>query len=327
MNNILKQYIKEIIEEGYAKDKNLPAMSREIRQLISYIDPEDPADELHNIFYNPAIIKELISKLDDLGYEEEFINKFRDEMPDGVESIEDLAEYIHDNEDEFEKSTFYYSIIDDFAEFLSNTLKRDGSRTQQRYAWNQSDLEKFIEFARYNDFMEGNTTSAFAKNYRVLKNKWIIHYTKSGNMYNILRNGFRYGVNDPANLALTTHIQDEYKFDKNNYGVYVFGFEAGRHEDPRRSQYGDKESAILFKTKTAVVAHHYGDNEYQAISFSKDIIDIVGIEYYENIGGWRVIQPNFREKDANLPRFKDFDDAVYWVIKNYGQYKNIISFR
>jgi hypothetical protein len=164
------------------------------------------------------------------------------------------------------------------------------------------------------DFDEDLSQEYFDYN-GLVKNQWLVHFTNDA--WGIARNGFKYGVDDPANLALTTHLPDSAK----KRGGYNFAFLAtDNYMGYVGGRYGDMKygkEAVVFRAGGIEVDHNT-DNETQVIFWGASARDIVPITEDSNTGLWSVGEvPNGNPAFAH----ENLKTVVDWVIANYNQYK------
>lgn len=134
-------------------------------------------------------------------------------------------------------------------------------------------------------------------------NTWLIHFSNYAEY--IWKEGFKHGA-DYDYMHLTKHMSEP------GSGEWAFAFVAD--EVPNIGfKYGT--SAVMFKSSSAIVAWHSGDDEPQVI-FNREeapVRDRVLISNYD--GDWYV-------GDETRPLFRgDLDNVIKWVMANYDQYK------
>ena len=103
---------------------------------------------------------------------------------------------------------------------------------------------------------------------KVLRNAWLVHFTNDADA--IERKGFRHGIDDPSRVGLTTHFSKTAKAQPG----YTFAFrpeDVNRYAWSRGSPKYGKE-AVVFRAD-AVLAHHTGDEEDQAIAWGPEAKD------------------------------------------------------
>ena len=152
---------------------------------------------------------------------------------------------------------------------------------------------------------------------------WLIHFTDDP--MGIVHQGFRYGVDEMDRLGLTTYFDNDGMSKK--HGGYNFAFTANSREAVRAAhdhKYG--RHAVLFQS-SGVHAYHHGDEENQIIFWGKDvnpgnIIPIMNVD-----GDWAVPGVSAWRGDQTRDHVfsGDFNRAVAWVVKNFAQYKRVIS--
>lgn len=153
----------------------------------------------------------------------------------------------------------------------------------------------------------------------IIKNQWLIHFTSDAE--SVSRDGFKYGVDEMEKLGLTTHLGE---FDK-KYGGYNFAYlisdfnsyAKGRYSRGKRGyKYGDE--AVLFRASGIKVWHHV-DEEPQVIFYGNTARNIIPIVNGDN-ADWAIKNKNGRIIFEN----DDLERVVYWVLKNYEQYRKRI---
>lgn len=189
-----------------------------------------------------------------------------------------------------------------------------------------NDKETFNSFA---DYLYGKITdytldiaaseypawSYFDDNPKLIKNTWLIHFTDDAD--GIARNGFKYGVTEIDKLGMTTNLAE---FDK-KYGGYNFAFRAdnfNRHYKSRHGWRGEPKygrEAVLFRA-SGMELYHYGDEEPQVIFYGNTARNIIPITDRDR--KWAVYS---RYNGRLLFEDDDLEKVVYWVIRNYEQYR------
>lgn len=157
----------------------------------------------------------------------------------------------------------------------------------------------------------------FDNNPQVIKNQWLIHFTQDANA--IVRDGFKYGVDDITKLGLTTHLGE---FDK-KYGGYNFAYTLNDFQKYGTSSYGNwtksgykyGKEAVIFKASGIKVWHH-GDGEPQVIFYGNTATNIIPITRGVN-AEWGIYGKRGR------PLFEDdkLTKVVDWLTNNYQQYR------
>lgn len=157
--------------------------------------------------------------------------------------------------------------------------------------------------------------SYFSDNPEVIKNQWLVHFTRHED--DIARDGFKYGVSEMDKLGLTTYLSD---FEK-KYGGYNFAYtidDMKRYARVRKGLYKYGEGAVLFRA-SGIRIYHETDREPQVIFYGNTARDIIPISVWQ--GSWSI--KNKKTGETIFER-EDLDEVVDWAIKNYPQYKNTI---
>jgi hypothetical protein len=138
------------------------------------------------------------------------------------------------------------------------------------------------------------------------KGSWLVHFSRE--RFDV----FEYGTTF-ENLALSTwnRTKDEVSCARNRYPdaslyeiVWGFAFDAGSRDvssGTGAKKYGS--NVVLFQTDCAVLAHHSGDEEYQAIF-------PLCSEYNRHSGSYSSGTFYFEGKNGEERDFDDIDDAV-----------------
>ena len=153
----------------------------------------------------------------------------------------------------------------------------------------------------------------------VIKNQWLIHFTEEAR--EIADHGFRWGVDDPNRLGVTTFLGQEHK----SRGGYNFAFLASDFLDyyERPSAYGPMPkyglSAVLFRA-SGIQVWHKGDLESQVIFYGSSATDRVPITWAKG-GNWTI---SSKREDRTLFKSRDLAQVVDWVILNHRQYARVI---
>jgi hypothetical protein len=204
------------------------------------------------------------------------------DIPEDMESI-DILEWIEREHKE---------IFDQYAEYLYKKI---------------DDHELGIYDAEYPAW-------SFFDSPRLIKNQWLIHFTDDAD--SIASNGFTRGVSEIEKLGLTTSLGE---FDK-KYGGYNFAYRAdnfSRYAKLNWNEYKYGKEAVLFRA-SGMELWHYSDQEPQVIFYGNTARDIIPItsDYYS--GNYAVYGSN---SDRPLYQNEDLEKVVYWVIRNFVQYR------
>lgn len=147
---------------------------------------------------------------------------------------------------------------------------------------------------------------------RLIKNQWLVHFTDDAD--SIASKGFTRGVSEIQKLGMTTSLGE---FDK-KYGGYNFAYRADNFSRYAKSRHGYKygKEVVLFRA-SGMELWHLGDGEPQVIFYGNTARDIIPItaDYYS--GNYAVYGSN----DRPLYQNEDLEKVVYWVIRNFVQYR------
>jgi hypothetical protein len=155
----------------------------------------------------------------------------------------------------------------------------------------------------------------FDNNPEIVKNQWLIHFTKDAN--SIANEGFKYGVDEIEKLGLTTWLSDyEKKYGGYNFAYLLSDFKRYGYKGYNKYKYGDE--CVIFRA-SGVKLWHYGDEEYQVIFYGKTASNIIPIDFYN--GEWYIANNKTLKL---LYSNEDLEKVVMWLTKNYNQYKNVI---
>lgn len=200
--------------------------------------------------------------------------------------------------------------------------------------WNasQADVPKEVVLKFWSDIEENFSRYAeaehpswlFMSNPKIVKNEWLIHFTGNANV--VACRGFNYGMDDFTRLGLTTRYSLEQK-----PGGYNFAYSAKGWEQYARGEHGFKYGgeAVLFRA-SGVQIWHAGDEETQVVFVGNTAHDIVPLTQGGHDGGWWANgigkggheEGNYERGDGS---FDSLSDAVKWVVKNFGQYKRLLT--
>jgi hypothetical protein len=160
--------------------------------------------------------------------------------------------------------------------------------------------------------------SYFDDSPELIKNQWLIHFTDDAD--SIVREGFKYGVDDMTKLGLTTHLGE---FDK-KYGGYNFAYllsdfpRYGRRSYVHGGGYKYGKEAVVFNA-SGIKLWHYGDEEPQVIFYGNTAKNIIPITKGENTD-WSI-----RDKNGRILFENDkLERVVDWLVDNYSQYRKSI---
>lgn len=160
----------------------------------------------------------------------------------------------------------------------------------------------------------------FDKGEMIPRQTWLIHFTNDA--YKIKSEGFKYGTEDMRFLGLTTWSTQSAK----KYGGYNFAFEAGSKE-AAIAEYNTKygKEAVMFQN-SGTKAYHWGDEEHQVIFWGADVNpkDLVVLRKDSDDNHWIVERQDGKGKGWAY-KSEHFEDVVAWVMKNYAQYRKVIT--
>jgi hypothetical protein len=226
-----------------------------------------------------------------------FIEKFLEEN-DNDEMLRELKEFLNDGGTEYE---FVYELrsennelFKEYGEWLYGNM----------VGYNSSSLDVLPE--------EMPAWAYFDDQAEIIKNQWLIHFTSDA--YGIAKEGFKYGVNEINKLGLTTYYSE---FDK-KYGGYNFAYTLDDYKKYSKvgSRYKYGEEVVVFRA-SGVRVWHNTDEEYQTIFYgntAKNIIPIIDGETKR----WGI----YSNRSGNLiVEHDDLTKLIYWIIKNYDQYR------
>jgi gamma-glutamylcyclotransferase (GGCT)/AIG2-like uncharacterized protein YtfP len=152
---------------------------------------------------------------------------------------------------------------------------------------------------------------------RFFRHEWLVHFTDHG--ANIVNEGFTRGVGDMAELALTRMIRDSAK----KRPGYVFAFMADDIPRHAAEKYGSQ--VVLFQG-TGVLAHHYGDEEDQAIVWGESAYNLTLLEKNDYENTWYVagkygdpVYTSRKTHDAGL------NEVIEWVQNNRDRYRRVLA--
>ena len=151
----------------------------------------------------------------------------------------------------------------------------------------------------------------FSDNPELIKNQWLIHFTDNAN--DIAKEGFKYGIDEMEKLGLTCHLSE---FEK-KYGGYNFAYTLSDFPKYAKKSSGYKygKEAVVFNA-SGIKVWHYGDEEPQVIFYGNTAKNIIPITSGENA------EFAIYSKDNKiLYENDDLKNVVYWLIKNFNQYR------
>lgn len=169
------------------------------------------------------------------------------------------------------------------------------------------------------------------------RSTWMVHFTNDA--YSIGRKGFQKGVDDMDRLGLTKYAEEDTKAN----GGYNFAFTAKNKRNiewaASEERYG--KELVMFQN-SGVECYHNGDEEDQVIFWGEDVDprDIVVIERGRvetdqlwTDEAWCVKAHPLNKRnikhDSHAGVFctEDVYEAIEWVIKNWNQYRRVITAR
>jgi hypothetical protein len=252
-----------------------------------------------------------------------------------------LKNYLNSDEDTKYKDVSYNItwLLNDFIDTIDLEDYFSNDEVDKLESMLENDVENYeifeLDFITdeflidYGKYVENNTngsdmpTTFFFSDAEIIKRQWLIHLTDHAK--DVWSNGFKYGTYDMTELGLTTYkTQDSKQYGGYNFAYTINDFERyGDTGDHRHNfKYGDE--AILFRS-SGVRAYHYGDDEYQTIFWGDNASDIIWLEYGEIEWGDREGEECWfiesRKTGKRLIESENINDLIYWVEKNYNQYK------
>lgn len=145
---------------------------------------------------------------------------------------------------------------------------------------------------------------------------WLLHF--SDNARDIARNGFIYGADEMDRLALTTNFSDKTRFAHKGYN---FAFTVPSRDASNAASEGKYGREAVMFMSSGVKTYHYGDEEHQVVFWGNSVKEFV---YIANEDGTWIVKGNYRN-DRDYYKNDDLDNVVRWIIENYQQYKNKIT--
>ena len=246
-----------------------------------------------------------------------------------------LYNYLKRSEDDI-KNDLPFEYYDYFEQFLEendiefettgNThVDVDGEETIDEYEDEQliewlsiNNRILFLKFADWlyekglNCELHNDPSWAYFRNPEIVKEQWLVHITNYAD--EIIKNGFKIGVNDMTVLGLTTYLDDYYKEN----GGYNFAFTLNDAFKLIKNvgfyntlKYG--KEIIIFRC-SGVKVYHIGDEENQVIFFGELATHINKIS---KINDEWVINDN-----SKLYHNEKLNSVIKWFTENYNQYKS-----
>lgn len=150
---------------------------------------------------------------------------------------------------------------------------------------------------------------------KIVKNTWLIHQTD--HVRDILKEGFRFGLEDYTKLGLTSWFSMERKRRFKDEDVYLFAFTQPNFDRFYKKKAYGKD--LLMFTSSGVTCFHKGDLEHQTIFMADTARNFIPI--------WNT-ESNYIIENKNtgevLFESEEPYECVNWVIKNFNQYKKKI---
>ena len=210
-------------------------------------DPETGLSRELADFYH-AIALDDDGRIEELAraFSDHFVRAVSEQWPAIARRLEKSDDYVQAFAAIRRKDDQYPPFLENWAEETANMLLGEG----------MADTPSFLFFDRP----------------RIVRDGWWVHFTDHA--WPIAREGFTRGIDDPRMIGLTTGFREEAKEQPG----YVFSFSldhARRYGFPhgeRRPKYG--REVVIFRAD-AVVAHHSGDEEWQAISWGPEAKDLL----------------------------------------------------
>jgi hypothetical protein len=151
----------------------------------------------------------------------------------------------------------------------------------------------------------------------ILKNTWLIHFTDSKNISQIMANGFDGGITNYDVLSYTDWASDKHRGGKDSF-FYAFDVNDVKKLKSYNGKYGD--SAVMFRA-SGVKAYHNGDEEFQVIFQGDTVSNIVPI--FRDYDNWVIMTKDSRYVAEN----EHLTKIIEWVEKNYPQYRKNFDFK
>lgn len=166
--------------------------------------------------------------------------------------------------------------------------------------------EKFAQFLQWQD--PANAPSWIHMDFRKIlpRTTWLVHKTNSAS--DVWRQGLKFGSPEVSRLGLTTWFTKEAK----RTGGYNFAYRVQDFDD---SKYG--KECVMFQS-AAVLVHHGGDLEYQAIFWGPDV-DVNQVIAVHEAGGYYEVAK--RNGKVLFRTDKGMEDAILWVVSNANAYR------
>jgi hypothetical protein len=150
-------------------------------------------------------------------------------------------------------------------------------------------------------------------------NNWMIH--QSDDAWKIIRDGFMYGLEDYAELGLTTYIKQSAKLIGDDKHAYCFAYSIDDYSPRHEGRYG--KEAVVFRA-SGVQVYHFGDQEYQTIFVAGTATDFVYVCKHED--GYGVAPKDTSVRDVVF-KARTMGECLDWVAANYDQYRKAICQR
>lgn len=234
---------------------------------------------------------------------------------------------------------FIYELDFDF-EYPAEEYYNSDGELEQGDQLNGYDLMEWLDknnqdlLDKYNDYLYTNITNStldidpseypawtyFDDKPKLIKNQWLIHFTNNSD--DIVREGFKYGVDEMTKLGLTTHLGE---FDK-KYGGYNFAYKLSDFNRYGKAGYGSRggeykygKEAVMFRA-SGIETYHYGDQEPQVIFYGNTAKNIIAVSPGEN-ENWAI----YNNKTGRIIIESDnLEKIAYWVDANYQQYRKTL---
>lgn len=256
---------------------------------------------------NPEILREYLER--EMVNLKQYFNMSEDEKKKGLPS-----QYYYFFEQFLEEMDIDFKIEDDGneMEIVENLPKTHPKINEMFEDWLYEKVENHDLTILDSEY----PTWSFFEYYGIVKNQWLIHFTKDA--WSIWKEGFKYGVDDMDKLGLTIHLSH---FDK-EYGGYNFAYLLSDFEKYSKNRHGYKygDEAVIFQASGIRLWHH-GDEEPQVIFYGDTAKNIIPLTEGEQ-KRWAVRNV---ENDKPLFESEELKSIVKWIVDNYSQYKNIIK--
>jgi hypothetical protein len=233
-----------------------------------------------------------------------FFQDFIDETGAEFEQPKETVKSDYEDEDDVEVNMF-----DDNELELMTWLENNDKKTYNDFA--KYLYDRIMDSTLPINDSEYPAWAYFSDNPELIKNQWLIHFTDNAN--DIAKEGFKYGIDEMEKLGLTCHLSD---FEK-KYGGYNFAYTLSDFPKYAKKSGGYKygKEAVIFNA-SGIKVWHYGDEEPQVIFYGNTAKNIIPITSGEN-SEFAI----YSKDNKILYENDDLKNVVYWLIKNFNQYR------